>query len=98
MLDGTYVGSVDTPMGKVDGKVSLVTSGNMATGVIEVMGMKSSFSNGVVRGNTCTFTGEFKTMLGKITYEVTGALQGEILNITVNTNKGQFSLQGKKVS
>lgn len=97
MLDGTYVGSVDTPMGKVSGKVKISTSGNTATGLLEVMGMKSEFTNGIVNGNTCTFKGNFKSMLGSIKYEVTGILEGNTLNITANTNKGKFTLQGKRM-
>lgn len=97
MLDGTYVGSVDTPMGKVSGKVSIATNGNTATGTLEVMGIKSDFTNGVVNGNMCTFKGSFKSMLGSIQYEVSGKLDGDILNITANTNKGQFILKGKRI-
>ena len=97
-MDGTYVGSVDTPMGKISGKVKISTSENTATGMLEVMGIESDFTDGRVNGNICIFTGEFKSMLGSIQYEVIGNLEGDILHITANTNKGQFSLQGKKVS
>ena len=97
MLDGTYVGSVETPMGKVNGKVSIFTRGNTASGILEVMGMKSEFTNGKVEGNVCTFKGVFKYMLGSIKYEVSETVEGDILNITANTSKGQFILRGKRI-
>lgn len=96
-MDGIYEISMNTPMGKMGGNVSLKTNGENITGMLEVMGMKNNLGNGRVKGNQCYFKGNIKNNALNIEYEVMGQLNGNVLNIYAKTNMGEFKLQGKKV-
>lgn len=97
MLDGKYNLKMNTQMGAISGNLSLKTEGNALKGTLETMGMKNDFSGGTVEGNKCNFSGEFKTMIGNITYDITGVLEGEKLNIYANTNNGEISIVKEKI-
>lgn len=96
-MDGIYEISMNTPMGKMGGKVSLKTNGENITGILEIMGMKNNLGNGRVKQNQCYFKGNIKNNALNIEYEVMGQLNGNILNIYAKTNMGEFKLQGKKI-
>lgn len=96
MIDGNYDLSIPTPMGAINGKVALKSNGNQLMGTLECMGMKNNFNNGTVNGNQCNFSGALNTPLGNIEYHVTGMLQGSILHVDVQSNKGNIKLQCKK--
>lgn len=98
MIDGKYKVSIDSPMGVINGVIGLKTNGDSLSGYIEAMGTKNEFTGGKLIGNKCTFTGQIKTILGSIQYNVTGEVNGDVLDITANTNKGNFMIQGKRTS
>ena len=97
MVDGCYRLAIQTPMGPIDGKVTLKSNGNNLMGTLECMGMKNSFNNGTVNGNQCSFSGNFNTPMGEISYQVKGVVKGDILAVNVQSNKGSFQLQGKRI-
>lgn len=93
-MDGVYVGSVDTPLGRVNGKVSLKsTSNGSMNACLEVMGMKNVFEGGKVNGNRCIFQGE---MMGT-RYVVEGTVIGDNLQIFAKTGKGDYKIQARRV-
>lgn len=97
-MDGVYEISLNTPMGKLSGKVTLESNGEELNGVLEIMGMKNNLSSGKVNGNQCYFKGNIKNNAINISYEIMGQLVGNILNIYAKTNMGEFKLQGKKIA
>ena len=96
-MDGIYQVNLNTPMGKIDGKVILKTNGENIEGILEIMGMKHELSNGKVKRDQCYFKGNIKNNAIRLQYEIMGQLQNNILNIYAKTNMGEFKLQGKKV-
>ena len=90
----TYVSNIQTPMGAIKGKLAMEQKGNTLSGYIEAMGMKSEFSNGRIEKNECQFSGNIQTMLGNISYEAEGKIQGEHITITAKTNMGDFTFEG----
>ena len=42
MLDGKYTSSLNTPMGAINGVITLMSNGNQVQGIVEIMGMKIS--------------------------------------------------------
>jgi len=96
-MDGIYQITMNTPMGPMNGKVTLKTNGENLTGVLEIMGMKNNLGNGKVKGNQCYFKGNIKNSALNIEYEIMGQLTGNNLNIYAKTNMGEFKLQGKKI-
>ena len=96
-MDGVYQVKVKTPMGMIDGKITLKTNGKNIEGILEVMGMKHSLNNGMVKGNQCYFKGNIQNNAVNIQYEIMGEVQNNILNVYAKTNMGEFKIQGKKV-
>ena len=96
-MDGIYEIDINTPMGKMSGKISLKSNGDSLEGVLEIMGMKNALTGGRIKGNQCYFKGEIKNNALNIRYEIMGQLMGNILNIYAKTNMGEFKLQGKKI-
>ena len=80
-MDGIYQVSMNTPMGKIDGKVILKTNGKNIEGILEIMGMKHNLNSGKVKGNQCYFKGNIKNNAMSLQYEIMGQLQNNILNI-----------------
>ena len=96
-MDGIYQVKVKTPMGIIDGKITLKTSNDMIDGILEVMGMRHSLNNGRVKGNQCYFKGNMQNDAINIRYEIMGEVKNNILNIYAKTNMGEFKIQGKKI-
>ena len=97
MLDGKYSSSLNTPMGAITGNITLMSNGNNVTGIIETMGMKNSFNGVRTKENECKFSGNFNTPMGSIQYNATCIVDGGNLELRANTNKGGFTITGKRI-
>ena len=97
-MDGLYEFTVKSPMGNIKALIKLVTNRNILNGYIEVMGKRNEFSNGIINGNNFSLKGKAATGMMNIQYTVIGNVQGDILNLSAQTNMGNFNLQGKRVS
>ena len=97
MLDGKYASSLNTPMGAINGTITLITNGNNVQGTIETMGMKNQFQGMKTKENECAFKGNFNTPLGNIQYTATCTVNNNALELMANTNKGSFKLMGKRM-
>ena len=56
-MEEIYYGSIQTPMGEIQGKIMFKTTGNKLEGYIETKGMKNYFTNGKVEKNHYVFSG-----------------------------------------
>ena len=93
MLDGRYSCSLNTPMGAINGTITLMSRENNVQGIIETMGMKNAFNGMKTKENECSFKGTFNTPLGAINCIV----NGNMLELMTNTNKGNFKILGKRM-
>lgn len=96
MIDGLYDFNIQTPMGNLNALVKLVTNNSELNGYIDVMGKKSEFKNGIVRGNQIFLKGKISSGFANIEYDISGQLQEKTLFLNAKTNLGNFNLQGKK--
>ena len=96
-MDGIYKINLNTPMGKMEGKIFLKTIGDNIEGTLEIMGMKHNLNNGKTKGNQCYFKGTMQNNAMNLQYEIMGELQNDILNLYAKTNMGEFKLQGRKI-
>ena len=96
-MDGIYQVKVKTPMGMMDGKITLKTNNTNIDGIFEIMGMQHTLNNGRVKGNQCYFKGNMQNNAINIQYEIMGEVRNNILNIYAKTNMGEFKIQGKKI-
>ncbi len=97
MLDGKYVSSLNTPMGVINGAITLMSKNNNVQGMLEIMGMKNNFQGVRTAENECKFSGNFNTPLGNIEYNATCKVINDNLELLASTNKGNFKLMGKRV-
>lgn len=97
MFDGKYSASINTPMGAINGAITLITKGNNAEGFIEIMGMKNKFKGMMMKPNIAKFSGNFSTPIGNIEYNAMCTVVNDTLELSANTNKGNFKIQGKRM-
>ena len=97
MLDGKYTSSLNTPMGAINGVITLISNGNQVQGIVEIMGMKNQFMGMKTNENTANFKGNFNTPMGNIDYTASVMVNGNMLELMANTNKGNFKIQGKRM-
>lgn len=98
MIDGKYDIIMKTPMGAKKGTAILHVNGNSVSGCLDVLGNSNTFENGTVNRDSCTFSGELKTAMGKIAYVVEGNVDGDTLTGTSKTKKGDFKITGKRIA
>ena len=97
-MDGLYEFNIKSPMGNIKALVKLITNGNNLSGFIDVMGKRNEFNNGFVNGNNLSLKGKFSGGMMNIQYTIIGNVQGDYLNLSAQTNMGNFNLQGKRIS
>lgn len=97
MLDGKYGCSLNTPMGAINGTITLMCNGNNVQGILETMGMKNNFQGMKTKENECSFKGNFNTPMGQIQYSATCVVNQNQLELITNTNKGNFKIMGKRM-
>lgn len=97
MLDGKYGCSLNTPMGALNGTVTLMSRGNNVQGILEIMGMKNEFNGVRTKDNECNFKGNLNTPMGAIEYTAICIVNGNELELMTTTNKGNFKILGKRL-
>lgn len=97
MLEGKYSSSLNTPMGAINGTITLMNNGNNIQGILETMGMKNNFRGIKTKENECNFKGNFNTPLGNIEYVATCVVKDNNLELMASTNKGKFKIMGKRI-
>lgn len=97
-MDGLYEFNINSPMGNMKAFIKIITNQNTFNGYVEVMGKRNEFYNGKINGNNLYISGNVSAGMMKIQYNVTGVVNGNLLNIAAQTNMGNFNLQGKKIA
>ena len=97
MLDGTYNVALNTPMGPINGNITLITNGNNVQGIIETMGMRSSFNGNKISNDKCRFDGAVNSPFGKINYNATCSVFENNLELDANTGQGTIKIVGKRI-
>ena len=97
MIDGKYNIEVDVPFGRKEGTVDLRTEGDTAIADIDAPIVGRQHVEGHADGDTFTADGSGKVkFVGKVDYTLTGEVKGDDLHIDINSNKGDFKLDGKR--
>ena len=96
-MDGLYEFNIKSPMGNIKALIKIITKGNSFNGYIDVMGKRNEFSNGIIKNNNLYISGNIAAGMMNINYSISGFVQGNILNLSAQTNMGNFNLQGKRI-
>ena len=97
MLDGIYSVSLNTPLGSINGKITLITNGNNVQGIVETMGMKNGFNGVKIANDKCKFSGNLNTPIGNLNYNAICYVSNDILELEANTPQGNIKISGKRV-
>lgn len=97
MIDGKYNCSLNTPMGPINGVITLKSNGNSMQGTLEAMGMKNNFQGTKTKENECQFKGNFNTPMGNIAYTANCVIMSNNLELVASTNKGSFKITGRRI-
>jgi predicted TIM-barrel fold metal-dependent hydrolase len=95
IMDSTYEVLVSTPMGEFPGKVSLNIDGNNLSGVLSLLNNDNKFNDGTIEDGKVTFSGELKTPMGKMTYNVTGTFIDGKIDAVAKTKMGNLKIKSK---
>lgn len=97
LLDGKYKATVNTPLGNINGTITLVSNGNNVQGILETMGMKNDFYGAKISNNTCKFIGDLSTPIGKFNYTATCTVNGNNLEVSAISGKNTFKINGTRI-
>ena len=98
MIDGTYKIAVDAPLGRKEGTVVLRTEGDVLHADIDAPVIGKQQVEGRVVGDSFTAQGSGKVFLvGTIEYAMSGEVSGDNLRIDIQSNKGEFKIDGVRV-
>lgn len=95
-MNETYKIYTQSPMGRLDGFLKLKKIENELFGSIIFNGKNFDFQKGQITGNKFKFNGSMRAYFKKINYTAEGEICNENINILVNTNIGNFKIEGKR--
>lgn len=96
MVDGTYAITIKTPMGLKKGELTLSGKDGVLTGKISALGKDNEITPGTYDNDQFAFSGELKTAVGKLAYELNGTVDGDTLSAVAKTKKGELILKGTR--
>ena len=87
---------ISTPMGDMDGKVTLNINGGDLSGTIFFMKNENVFAGGTIdeTGNV-SFKGDLKTPIGKMPYTITGTFVDGVIDAVAKTKMGDLAIHSK---
>ena len=96
-VDGTYNILVNTPMGKMESTIILVTDGDSLSGSITSAMMGTvEFSGGKVDSNSFSFEMEMNSPMGKMEMTNTGTVDGDNISGEVKSSMGNSAYTGTR--
>lgn len=87
---------LSTPMGNIDGKMTLNIDGTTLTGSLTAMGKDGDFSGGTIdaEGNI-SLRGTIKAPMGSMNYTMTGTFRDGKQDAVATTKMGNITIQSK---
>lgn len=95
-MDSTYEVLLSTPMGEIPGKVRLNINGTALSGVFSFLNHDNPFSGGTCEDGKVAFSGELKTPVGTMSYDVTGTFVDGAIKAVAKTMVGDIGIKSKE--
>lgn len=96
-FDGTYQVTVKTPMGDIDGRLTIQTDGDVFSGTLETSFGASDFSGGHINGDQLQWQAETKTPMGAFDVSFTATIDDGKLTGQATTPLGAAPMEGVKI-
>ena len=97
-VDGKYQVILKTPMGAKRGELTLKSEDGILTGSMIALGKDNAIMPGTANDDEFQFSGELRTAVGKLAYECSGKVEGNVITGTAQTKKGNLAMSGKRIS
>ena len=95
-VDGTYNLTINTPMGKQEGKLTVAADGGALNGTMEQGGNSVEIANGTVDGNNVTWEAGITTPM-PMTLKFAGTVDGDKISGEVELGAfGKAAFEGTK--
>ena len=95
-ISGTYKTSANSPMGKIEGLMTLRAEGDALTGAMSGMGDAVEFQNGKVSGDDFEFEITPQTPMGPMKLTIKGTASGDRISGSFITGFGQMPFEGTR--
>ena len=96
MPNNEYDVVICTPMGDMDGKVTMNINGSDLSATIYFMKNENKFSDGTIdEAGNISFKGDLKTPIGNMEYTITGTFTDNKINATAKTKMGDLAIKSK---
>lgn len=82
-------------MGEFPGKVRINIDGTSISGVMSILNNDNPFSGGMIKDGNIAFSGELKTPIGKMAYDVTGIFIDGRIDAMAKTKIGNLIIKSK---
>lgn len=97
MLEGKYQVILKTPMGAKKGELLLKNENSVLTGSMTALGKTNALTPGTTDGECFQFSGELQTAVGKLAYDCSGKVEGDVITGSAKTKKGSMAMSGKRI-
>lgn len=95
-MNNEYPVTLSTPMGSIDGKMTLNIDGTNLSGSLMAMGKGGEFKNGTIDADgNFSLSGEIKAPVGAVAYQMTGTFADGKINAVAKTKMGDIKIQSK---
>jgi hypothetical protein len=96
MPKNEYEVVISTPMGDMDGKVTLNIDGTSLSGTIFFMKNDNTFTGGTIdEAGNVAFKGDLKTPIGKMAYTISGTFVDGKIDAVAKTKMGDLAIKSK---
>jgi hypothetical protein len=95
-IDGHYQLTLDTPMGKQDGTMTLKTDGTSLSGALANAKGSTEFSGGTVDGDEVAFDTRIPTPIGRLKAHVTGRVEDDHFTGDAKLPLGSVQIDGTR--
>ena len=93
-LNCTYALEMETPLGKRRGVLTLTLRGDNVSGDLTLFTRTAPIQCGHRSGDSLTFQGEMKTLVGVLPYQASGILRQDALEMEISTARGHYPVRG----
>ena len=90
----TYVLEMETPLGKRRGILNLILLGDSISGELTLFTRTTPILEGHHIGDSLTFQGEMRTLVGALPYQASGTLGEDTLEMEISTARGHYAVRG----
>ncbi|MDO4344956.1 MAG: hypothetical protein Q4C50_09160 [Eubacteriales bacterium] len=96
MCERLYAIEMQTPMGKKQGTIRVITEQETMNGYLTVLDHSTPFTGSIDGEGHCKFTGSIVTLMRTIDYEASGKMEDDSISLDIHGERNVFQVVGKR--